>query len=325
MMSTRTPRMRLFAIAAAASLALAACGDAENDTTADGPGAVDDTTDDTTDDDTDDTDAGEEDNTITMGFLPAWTDGLSTAYLLENQLEQMGYEVEMETLTEAALLYAGLANGDVDMYPSAWPEVTHADYMDEYGDQIEDLGGYYDGAVLTIAVPEYVDIDSLEELADNADRFDGQIIGIEPGAGLTRVTGEDMIPAYGLENSYELITSSTAAMLAELQSAVDSEEDIVVTLWRPFWANSEFPIKDLEDPLGAMGDPETLHFLGSEGFAEEFPEAAEFIGQIQLSDEEYGALEDLVVNEYGEGNEAEAVEAWLEEYSDAMPELPTAG
>src|SRR5699024_3269974 len=121
------------------------------------------------------------------------------------------------------------------------------------------------------------------------------------------------------------VTSSTAAMLAELQSAIDDEEDIVVTLWRPFWANSEFPIKDLEDPLGAMGDPETLHFLGREGFAEQFPEAAEFIGQIQLSDEEYGALEDLVVNEYGEGNEAEAIEAWLEQYPDAMPELPTDG
>lgn len=330
MIGTRTPRMRLLALAAAASLALTACGDGDDDTAPEDTGtadaAGDDTTDDSTDEDSDDAAGGGEDpGTITMGFLPAWTDGLSTAYLLENQLGQMGYEVEMETLTEAALLYAGLANGDVDMYPSAWPEVTHADYMNEYGDRIEDLGGYYDGAVLTIAVPEYVDIDSLEELADNADRFDGQIIGIEPGAGLTRVTGEDMIPAYGLEGSYELITSSTAAMLAELQSAINSEEDIVVTLWRPFWANSEFPLKDLEDPLGAMGDPETLHFLGSDGFAEQFPEAAEFIGQIQLSDEEYGALEDLVVNEYGEGNEAEAIEAWLEQYPDAMPELPTAG
>ncbi|QFG69564.1 glycine betaine ABC transporter substrate-binding protein [Ornithinimicrobium pratense] len=321
--------MRLLAIAAAASLALTACGNADDDGSADDTGAVDGTGDDTTDDTTDDTDAaaggGEDLGTITMGFLPAWTDGLSTAYLLENQLGQMGYTVEMETLTEAALVYAALANGDVDMYPSAWPEVTHADYMDEYGDRIEDLGGYYDGAVLTIAVPEYVDIDSLEELADNADRFDGQIFGIEPGAGLTRVTGEEMMPAYGLEDSYELVTSSTPAMLAELQSAVNSEEDIVVTLWRPFWANSEFPLKDLEDPLGAMGDPETLHFLGSADFAEQFPEAAEFIGEIQLSDEEYGALEDLVVNVHGEGNEAEAVEAWLEQYPDVMPALPTAG
>ncbi|WP_317451867.1 hypothetical protein [Microbacterium sp. NIBRBAC000506063] len=30
-------------------------------------------------------------------------------------------------------------------------------------------------------------------------------------------------------------------------------------------------LKDLEDPQGAMGDPESLHFLGKQGFAAEFP------------------------------------------------------
>ncbi|MBR7200497.1 glycine betaine ABC transporter substrate-binding protein, partial [Pseudomonas sp. 14A] len=76
--------------------------------------------------------------TITLGFLPSWTDGLSTAYLLQDQLEKIGYTVEMKTLTEAGPLYTGLAQGDVDMYPSAWPELTHAEYMKKYGDDIED-------------------------------------------------------------------------------------------------------------------------------------------------------------------------------------------
>ena len=57
-----------------------------------------------------------------------------------------------------------LANGDVDIYPSAWPEVTHKQYMDEYGDQLEDLGAYYDNAKLTIAVPSYSNINSIEDL-----------------------------------------------------------------------------------------------------------------------------------------------------------------
>lgn len=29
--------------------------------------------------------------TITMGYIPSWTDGLSTAYLLQNKLEEAGY------------------------------------------------------------------------------------------------------------------------------------------------------------------------------------------------------------------------------------------
>ena len=262
-------------------------------------------------------DGGEESKgTITLGYLPSWTDGLSMAYLLQDQFEKLGYTVEMQTLTEAGPLYTGLAQGDVDMYPSAWPEVTHVEYMKEYGDDLEDLGAYYDNAKLTIAVPSYMDIDSIEDLKGNADRFDGKIIGIEPGAGLTRQTQEEMMPAYGLDGEYTLETSSTAAMLTVLGEAIDKEEDVVVTLWRPFWANSTYDVKDLEDPKGAMGEAETLNFMGHKGFAEEFPEAAELVKQIKLDDDQYGSLEDLVVNEFGEGQEADAIDKWLEENGD---------
>lgn len=289
------------ALGAAASLTLAGCAsDGAGGTTEFGGGGGGST--------------GEK-GTITLGFLPSWTDGLSTAYLLQDQLEKIGFNVEMKTLTEAGPLYTGLAQGDVDVFPSAWPEITHAEYMATYGDSIEDLGTYYDNAKLTIAVPEYTDIDSIDDLASAGDQFDGKIFGIEPGAGLTSQT-QKMMPEYGLDSSYELVTSSTAAMLTELKSATEKKEDIVVTLWRPFWANDAFPVKDLEDPKGAMGEAEGLHFLGTKGFAEEFPEAAELIEKIKLDDAQYGSLEDLVVNEYGEGREADAVDAWLDEHGD---------
>ena len=286
------------AIGITASLALAGCATGNDTAGDDGDGTT------------------EDKGTITLGFLPSWTDGLSMAYLLQDQFEKLGYTVEMQTLTEAGPLYTGLAQGDVDMYPSAWPEVTHVEYMNEYGDDLEDLGAYYDNAKLTIAVPDYMDIDSIEDLKGNADRFDGKIIGIEPGAGLTRQTQEEMIPAYGLEDEYTLETSSTAAMLTVLGEAIDKQEDVVVTLWRPFWANSTYEVKDLEDPLGAMGEAETLNFMAHKGFAEQFPEAAELVEKIKLDDDQYGSLEDLVVNEYGEGNEADAIDAWLEANGD---------
>ncbi|WP_311243860.1 glycine betaine ABC transporter substrate-binding protein [Microbacterium sp. WCS2018Hpa-23] len=295
--------LTIAAIGAAATLTLAGCSGDGMGGTGSGTGS-------------EDTGSGDK-GTITLGFLPSWTDGLSTAYLLQDQLEKIGYTVEMKTLTEAGPLYTGLAQGDVDIYPSAWPELTHAEYMNTYGDDIEDLGAYYDNAKLTIAVPEYSELNSIEDLAGKGAEFDGKIFGIEPGAGLTAQT-QKMMPEYGLDSEYELVTSSTAAMLTELKSATDKEEDIVVTLWRPFWANDAFPLKDLDDPKGAMGESEALHFLGTKGFAEEFPEAAELIEQIKLDDEQYGSLEDLVVNEYGEGKEADAVDAWLEEHGDAF-------
>jgi glycine betaine/proline transport system substrate-binding protein len=266
-------------------------------------------------------DGGGGGGTITLGIIPSWTDGLSTAYLWQNVLEQEGYTVEIQEISEAAPLYTGVANGDIHVYPSAWPEVTHASYMEEYGDDLEDLGAYYEGAKLTFAVPEYTDIESIEDLKGNADMFDGRITGIEPGAGLTQVTKEQVMPTYDLEGEYQLVESSTTAMLAELQNAVDNEEDIVVTLWRPFWANSEFPVKDLEDPEGALGEPETLNAIATAGFSEEFPEVAEMFGNFKLDDDEYGSLEDLVVNEYGEGQEPQAIEAWLEQNPDFIEGL----
>ncbi len=268
---------------------------------------------------------GDGDKTVTLGYLPSWTDGLSVSWLLKDQLEKLGYEVEMEELTEAGILYTGLANGDVDIFPSAWPEVTHASYMEQYGDDIEDLGTYYDGAVLTIAVPEYMeDVNSIEDLKGQADRFGGEIIGIEPSAGLTKQTQESMMPEYELDDEYELKTSSTAAMLTTLEDAVDNEEDIVVTLWRPFWANDTYPVKDLEDPKGAMGEPEGLHPMATKGWAEENPEAAELIAGLKLDDAAYGSLEDTVVNEYADDNDkTEAIDAWIEENPDAFDTLLT--
>jgi glycine betaine/proline transport system substrate-binding protein len=294
--------IRLAAGLAAVSLTAAACGGDEGAGSAGGGN-------------------GEGGGTITLGFIPSWTDGLSMAYLWEHVLEERGYDVEFQEISEAAPLYAGVAGGDIDVYPSAWSEVTHADYMEEYGDDVEDLGAWYEGAVLTFAVPEYTDIDSIEDLAGNADMFDGRITGIEPGAGLTRITKESVMPAYGLTDSYELAESSTTAMLAELQAAIKAERDIVVTLWRPFWAYSEFPVKDLEDPKGALGDPEGLHNIAREGFSDDFADIAELMENFTLTDDQYGSLENLVVNEYGEGRYNEAVQQWLEDNPDVADSL----
>lgn len=307
-MGMMTMRRRIVAAVMAVGLGvtLAACGDDDSGSSDGSSGSGG---------------SGGEGGTVTLGIIPSWTDGVSMAYLWKNVLEEKGYTVEIEEVADAAPLYTGVANGDVDVYPSAWPEVTHKKYMEQYGDELETLGDYYDGAVLTLAVPEYTEIDSIDELADNADMFDGRIVGIEPGAGLTGVTKDSAMPEYGLDEDFELVTGSTPAMLAELKKAVDAKEDIVVTLWRPFWANNKFPVKDLEDPKGAMGEPEPLSEVATAGFSDEFPEVAEMMGNAKLDDEQYGTLEDLVVNKYGEGKEPKAVEEWLKNNPDWVKSL----
>ena len=259
--------------------------------------------------------AGSSDKKVTLGIIPSWTDGLSTAYLWKNVLESKGYTVKITELSEAAPLYTGLVNGDVDIYPSAWPEVTHEEYMKKYGDKIDDLGAYYSDARLTFAVPDYSTYTSIEQLKGNASVFGGKIVGIEPGAGLMKVTKDNVIPQYGLGSEYTLVESSTTAMLAELKSAIAAKREIVVTLWRPFWANAEFTMKDLEDPKGALGKPEGLHELATKGWVDKHPDLKPLFADFKLTDEQYANLENKVVNEYGKGKEAQAVEAWLQDKS----------
>lgn len=48
---------------------------------------------------------------------------------------------------------------------------------------------------------------------------------------------------------------------------------------------------------------------------------AEWLKGLKLDDEQYGTLEDLVVNEYGEGKELEAVQEWLDKNPDVVEDI----
>lgn len=252
---------------------------------------------------------GEGKDPVEIGWI-TWDEDVAVTFLWQEILEEQGYEVNL-TQGDVAPIYSGVAEGDLDVFLDAWLPQTHADYWEQFGDQLEDLGTWYDQGTLNIAVPEYVeDIETIGDLAGNAEMFGGEIIGIEPGAGLMRTTREEAIPTYGLED-YRLVEGSTPAMLAELERATSDEEPIVVTLWHPHWAYSAYPIKDLEDPEGAMGDAEELKTVAREGFTEDFPTLAEWFGNFEMPDDALASLEELVINEYDDGEESEAVQEWL--------------
>lgn len=295
----------LVAIIAVFGLLATACGDDDGD-----EGAADDGGD-TTETTAADGDGGEgcDLDTIQIGWIP-WDEDVAVTFLWKNILEENGYTVELTQL-DVAPVYEGLAAGDLDLFLDAWLPTTHEDYWAEHGDDLEDLGIWYDNGTLNIAVPSYVEAETIGDLAGMADTFGGEIIGIEPGAGLMRITREEAMPTYGLEEDYTLVEGSTPAMLAELERALEDEEPVVVTLWHPHWAYSAYDIKDLEDPEGAMGEAEELHALARSGFGEECPEVAGWIGNFEMDDASLASLEELVINEYGSGSEPEAVEEWL--------------
>jgi len=288
-MTTRTTLLSTLALAGAATLALAGCaGTSTVDEAATGGGA---------------------DRPIEIAVFNGWDEGIAASYLWQAILEDKGYAVEL-TYADVAPVYQGLAGGDFDVVLDTWLPTTHADYLEQYGDDVEDLGAWNDEAQLTIAVNEDAPIGSLDELADSADLFGDRIVGIEPGSGLMRITGDDVVPGYGLDDM-ELVESSTPAMLAELKKATNAGENIVVTLWRPHWAYNAFPVKDLADPEGLLGDAEGIHSVAATSLHGDFPEVHGWLSDFEMPSDLLYSLEDAMFNEYTGDDYAPIVAKWI--------------
>lgn len=291
-----TSRIALAALAVAGVVGVSACS-------SDGGGTAD----------------GEERTDLTLAVFNGWDEGIASSWLWKTILEEEGYTVELE-MADVAPVFSGLQSGDYDFTTDVWLPVTHAEYLEEYGDDIVELGAWNEESALTVAVNEDSPIQSLDELADNADAFGNTIVGIEPAAGLTGVMEDAVIPDYGLEDM-EFVTSSTAAMLTELDTAMANDEDIVVTLWEPHWAYGAYDIRNLEDPEGSLGDVESIVSYGSQQFADEAPQAAEWLSNFEMDLDTLYSLETAMFVDYDGDDYAPIVEQWIEdnqEYVDGL-------
>ena len=251
---------------------------------------------------------GGNDKSITIGYID-WDEDVAVSNLAKILLEEdLGYDVELQ-LVDVGPLFNGVADGDIDAFLDVWLPKTHQTYWEQYQDQVVDLGQWYEGtASLGLGVPDYVEVQSIDELNDYRDQFGGQIIGIEPGSGIMKIVEENAIPGYGLD--YELVPSSTPAMLSELEQALDSEEPIVFTAWKPHWMFTAYDIRYLDDPEGEMGGSEQLSAIAREGLEEDSPDAFQLLDNITLSEEQLGDLE-LAIRDAGDPEQG--ARDWLEQ------------
>lgn len=241
----------------------------------------------------------------------AWADAEIVSKMAAIILQQgMGRDVEL-TLSDIAVQYRGVAEGNLDAMLMSWQPATHEDYLQRYGTALVDAGPIYSGARLGWAVPTYVPEDVLGSLADLAepavrDRLGGTITGIDPEAGLMRLSRR-ALEAYGLEG-YSLSESSGPAMALRLGEAIEAGDWIVVTAWTPHWIFAEYDLRFLEDPQRVMGTSESVHALVRRGFREAQPEVYAFFERLDLSLEQ---LQDLMA-EARRTSAREAVYAFVE-------------
>ena len=249
--------------------------------------------------------------TINIGMVN-WAECVAASNLWKVLLEDQGYQVELTQL-DAAPLYVGLDKGDLDVFLDSWLPITHETYWNEYKDNLDDYGVWYqEDAKIGVVVPQYATIDSMEELKANKDKFNGEIIGIDPGAGIMKASNAAN-EAYGL--GFEIVQGSEAAMMAAMEKAYKNQEWIAITGWSPHWMFAQYDLKYLDDPKKSYGEAEQIHTLANKGFASEYPEVAEMLKKFSMSDAQIGSLEALIVD----GMEpSEAAKQWAEDNQDVV-------
>ncbi|MFA5629583.1 MAG: glycine betaine ABC transporter substrate-binding protein [Dehalococcoidales bacterium] len=238
-----------------------------------------------------------------------WACAEAEAHLAQVILEEMGYKVEL-SVVQAGVMWTSIDTGDADVITTAWLPFTHASYWEKYGDNLEKLGVLFDQAVLALVVPSYVDIDSIAELKDHKDQFQGRIVGIDPGAGLMEATRNAVMPTYGLED-WNLIESSEAGMISELERAINKGDWVVVTGWAPHWKFFAYDLKMLEDPELALGSNEDIAIIARNGFSADFPDAAAFLSNWHITADQLGEVMYMINIE--KMDPAEAASIWVED------------
>ncbi len=278
-------KKRLWSIIAIAPLVLAACGDGD---------AVE----------------GSDSKEIELTYV-AWDSELASNHVIREVFEQAGYDVTL-TVVEQGVMWQSVADGNVDGHVAGWlPEDMKADY-ERYQDQVVDLGANLEGAQTGLAVPTYMDIESIEDLSTDVV---GEITGIDAGAGVTIAT-EKAIEEYNLD--LELTLSTDAFMTQQLREKYEVGEPIVVTGWEPHWKFNSFELRFLEDPLGVFEANGEIRTLVREGLEEEDPDAFRILDQFYWTADDMNEVMTYIAEE---GMEAEeAAELWVEDNQDKVDE-----
>lgn len=218
-----------------------------------------------------------QEKTVKIGTM-GWEDEMAITLVTKKFLEKQGYKVEVTEFSEWGIAFAALENKDVDVM-AALPDYVTSDYWEKNRKKLEKVSVVSFGNYQTLAVPSYMNIDSIDQLNTISDQVGGKIIGIEPGSGIMRDAAK-AVDEYKL--NYQIIEGSTAAMVAQLQSAIDRKEPIVTMLWDPSWMMHKFDVKFLKDPKKVFAPYQSYYWVANKGFSAENPELRANIATVFL-------------------------------------------
>ncbi|WP_345243063.1 glycine betaine ABC transporter substrate-binding protein [Pontibacillus salipaludis] len=108
-------------------------------------------------------DTEEVDGTTAKLAYVAWDSEIASTNVVGEVLRQQGFDVELSQL-DNGVMWKAVAEGEADGMVAAWLPGTHGDLYESYEGQLEDLGANLEGAKIGLVVPDYMDVESIEDL-----------------------------------------------------------------------------------------------------------------------------------------------------------------
>lgn len=246
---------------------------------------------------------------ITLGLVE-WDSEVASTNVMAEVLKEEGYAVTLTKL-DNAVLWKSVANGSVDASLSAWLPTTHGELYKQYKHDLVDLGPNLKGVKTGLVVPDYMSVNSIEDLSNQANQ---SITGIEPGAGVM-TAAKKTIHSYDNLSGWKIVSSSTGAMTQALETAIKHKEDIIITGWSPHWMFSKYQLKYLKDPKGTMGQSEDIHTLSRKGLKKEQPKAYKILDHFNWTQKD---MEEVMLDIQNGRSAEQAAKKWVKNHKDTV-------
>lgn len=246
-----------------------------------------------------------------------WTGVTIKSEVMQYLLDTMGYETELTTAS-VPIAFQSVAEGQRDLFLGLWlptQESMIRPYLDD--DEIERVTANLEGAKYTLAVPEYVwqaGVRDFADLDEYSDEFDSRIYGIEAGNdGNAAIQAMIDDGAFSLDD-WQLMESSEAGMLTQVQRSVPREDWVVFLGWAPHPMNINIDMRYLtggDDYFGPNQGGATVYTVATEGYTERCTNVGRLLDQYAYSVEEQSQAGGYVIND--DMTPLEAGQALIEE------------
>lgn len=224
--------------------------------------------------------------TVRFG-APPWPGVTIKTGIASKVLEILGYKTDTQQLAVPIILN-GIAHGQIDVYLGGWTPVENPmiDPLVKKG-QVVKLAPNISDAIEGLAVPSYVWQAGVHDVADlnaHAAKFDHKIYGIEAGSGINDAVAAAIKNDKAHLGQWNLVQSSTSAMLVQVKRAIQRHDWIVFVGWRPHWMNIKYSMKYLKDSAntGTANLKSIVYTVVPADYERAHPNVARFLKQFRV-------------------------------------------